>query len=985
MRRFLLFLAALGLAAGACGADAELVAAPFDAAHWELDGGDIGFATYLGEPALRIHQGSAMLRGSDIGTGTIEYDIAFQAEREFPGVHFRGRDDGDWEYFYLRPHKNSGWDSNQYMPVIGGAATWQLYSGAGFNSTETYKLGAWNRIRIELYPTSADVFINGVRSLRIPELKSSSTHGFLAVDSAAGARQHDGAGLLRQLPLPVRPECAARRHAGGAGRGPPRADPALAGQRGARRRRCQPARRGDGLGRAALDEPDGRAPRRRQPRARGDARRAEALRDRPLRGRGRAGGDEDAAPGLQRHRSHLRERRAALPRRQQPVLARPGLSRHRRPARDARRAVARAAATTSPSSSRRTAAAGAQKRSSPIRAGWRRARSKRRPDRARTVAAASRRGTPLHWTVGDAFAGGIDRNHDGIDTHFLALATRDAHGAHEPVGDPRDPEAHRAAGDHLARRRPAFGADFSGRGRARGDGARPARHAARGAPVRGERGLRAAARMGRGRDGAPGPGSEPGAGADHDRLAARPRPRRQGADRCRQPRRRRIADLPRRAAGVRSLRARVRRRRRRRRRAAARRARHERRRRALPLRVAQLPESERPLDLGRPPRRARRRRSERRRADRRGQPVRRPLVRRRAAGADRFALARRDDLSRQLLEGPRAGASPRLRDRSGRGVRQAGAGQAGRRPAHAGFQPAHRPRDRPLRLSRRPRADDPQPLPRPARRHAGRARRAPADLRAARVSLADAGRRHVLLGRAAGRRRQRGAARQGGRARRRLRSGRAVFRRRGAREHLAPVVRHRRRRGHRARHRRARRRLARPARGCGRGRRRPRARSRARSSRDEPLRLHPGRRLHRDRAARQSARRRARRRRARRGAHAGVRALDQPERDDLPARAHRPGRRLPRAHLHAGRRAALRRPSDARQLPRVARARRPVEGGGRGRPAVRRRPGPDQARRRRRGLRGTAAGARRGRRRGARRGPRGARHRSRSPCRRAVA
>jgi len=192
MRRLMLFLAALAVAAGAGGADGELIAAPFDAAHWELDGGDIGFATYLGEPALRIHQGSAMLRGSDIGTGTIEYDIAFQAEREFPGVHFRGREAGDWEYFYLRPHKSSGWDSNQYMPVIGGAATWQIYSGAGFNSTETYKLGAWNRIRIEVYPNSADVFINGVRSLRIPELKSSSTHGFLAVDSAAGAGNTTG-------------------------------------------------------------------------------------------------------------------------------------------------------------------------------------------------------------------------------------------------------------------------------------------------------------------------------------------------------------------------------------------------------------------------------------------------------------------------------------------------------------------------------------------------------------------------------------------------------------------------------------------------------------------------------------------------------------------------------------------------------------------------------------------------------------------------
>ncbi len=200
MHRFPGLCAVLALAASAAGAtdqagaaDAGFIAAPFDAAHWKIDAGaDIGFATYLGEPALRIHQGSAMLRGSDIGTGTIEYDIAFQAERAFPGVHFRGRDAGDWEYFYLRPHKSAGWDSNQYMPVIGGAATWQIYSGPGFNSTETYKLGAWNRIRIELYPTSADVFVNGVRSLRIPELKSSSNHGFLAVDSAAGAGNTTG-------------------------------------------------------------------------------------------------------------------------------------------------------------------------------------------------------------------------------------------------------------------------------------------------------------------------------------------------------------------------------------------------------------------------------------------------------------------------------------------------------------------------------------------------------------------------------------------------------------------------------------------------------------------------------------------------------------------------------------------------------------------------------------------------------------------------
>ena len=222
----------------------------------------------------------------------------------------------------------------------------------------------------------------------------------------------------------------------------------------------------------------------------------------------------------------------------------------------------------------------------------------------------------LHWRLVS-----IEGEDDEREPQSLSLEACFAHGANEPVGDPRDPEADRAAGDHLARRRPARGRDVPGRGDARGDHARAARYAARGAAVRSERRLRAAARMGRGRGRAPRPGGRRSAGADHERLAARPRSRRQGADRCRQPGRCRVADLPRRVAGVRSLRARVRDGRVRRRRAAARCLRRERQGRALPLCVAQLSESERPLDRRRPPRRARPRRRGDRRADRRGQPT----------------------------------------------------------------------------------------------------------------------------------------------------------------------------------------------------------------------------------------------------------------------------------------------------------------------------------------------------------------------------
>ena len=158
------------------------------------------------------------------------------------------------------------------------------------------------------------------------------------------------------------------------------------------------------------------------------------------------------------------------------------------------------------------------------------------------------------------------------------------------------------------------------------------------------------------------------AGADHHRLAAGPRPRRQGADRAGSRGRGRVAHLPRRAAGVHALRARARGDRLRRRRAAARGAWRRRPRRALPLRAAELPEPERPLASAR---------RGARRSSRSARSVGLPIVEDNpygdlwfdaaAGAADRLALARGHDLPRQLLQGARAGPAPRLRDRAGRG------------------------------------------------------------------------------------------------------------------------------------------------------------------------------------------------------------------------------------------------------------------------------------------------------------------------------
>ena len=200
-------------------------------------------------------------------------------------------------------------------------------------------------------------------------------------------------------------------------------------------------------------------------------------------------------------------------------------------------------------------------------------------------------------------------------------------------------------------------------------------------------------------------------------------------------------------------------------------------------------------------------------------------------------------------------------------------------------------------------------------------------------ALEPAGRRHVPLGRACPQsmnavellplRR---------RARRGLRARRTVLCRRAAGEHAAPVVRDRERE---RRSRPASRRLARRS-----------ARHRRTRHDDESPPLPSDRRLH--RASPTAATRSPSCSTATAlsdDADAALRALDEPVRDDLPAAADRPGGRLPRAHLHPRRRAAVRRPSDARHLPRLARRRRHAAERGRDRAAMRRRPRAHAARR----------------------------------------
>ena len=118
------------------------------------------------------------------------------------------------------------------------------------------------------------------------------------------------------------------------------------------------------------------------------------------------------------------------------------------------------------------------------------------------------------------------------DDDRFPLAPGPAHRADGAFGDPRDPEAHRAARHHLAGRRPAVARQLSGRG----DAGRLRARAARNARAR-RCSTRRARATGRCANGSPRISASRACASmrrqvlDHHRLAAGPRPRRQGADR----------------------------------------------------------------------------------------------------------------------------------------------------------------------------------------------------------------------------------------------------------------------------------------------------------------------------------------------------------------------------------------------------------------------------------------------------------------------
>lgn len=163
----------------------------FDDERWRVSAVEHDVVDYLGEKALRIKGGSALLPELDIRNGMLEFDLAITEARGFAGLVFRYQDEGNYENFYVRPHQSGNPDANQYQPVFNGVASWQLYHGDGFAAPVQYRYNEWMPVKIIFAGNQAKVYIDSAEPvLHIRELKRTDESGAIGLNSADFSAVH---------------------------------------------------------------------------------------------------------------------------------------------------------------------------------------------------------------------------------------------------------------------------------------------------------------------------------------------------------------------------------------------------------------------------------------------------------------------------------------------------------------------------------------------------------------------------------------------------------------------------------------------------------------------------------------------------------------------------------------------------------------------------------------------------------------------------
>jgi len=163
---------------------APLTTVPFSSERWAVAGG--GATEHLERDAFA---GFAYLSDVELEDAVVEVDIWMAGRRRsYPGIVFRMGAGGDYESFYIRPHRSPLYpDALQYTPVFKNVSSWQLYSGDGYTALYDVPPDEWVRVRLEFAGTQARVFLGEdvEPALVIPELQHQPGPGFIGVKGPA--------------------------------------------------------------------------------------------------------------------------------------------------------------------------------------------------------------------------------------------------------------------------------------------------------------------------------------------------------------------------------------------------------------------------------------------------------------------------------------------------------------------------------------------------------------------------------------------------------------------------------------------------------------------------------------------------------------------------------------------------------------------------------------------------------------------------------
>jgi sugar lactone lactonase YvrE len=153
----------------------------FTTEKWDLTKAEV--KDHLGRRAL---SGSASLKGASFQDGVIEFDLAVEHKRSFPGVSFRIQDDENCERVYFRPHHAGHYaDAIQYLPAFSGVDAWQLYNGDGYTAGVALPENRWIHVRLEVMGRQARVFVGGETrpALVVHELKRGVSSGGVSLST----------------------------------------------------------------------------------------------------------------------------------------------------------------------------------------------------------------------------------------------------------------------------------------------------------------------------------------------------------------------------------------------------------------------------------------------------------------------------------------------------------------------------------------------------------------------------------------------------------------------------------------------------------------------------------------------------------------------------------------------------------------------------------------------------------------------------------